>query len=224
MATNCWCYVKTQMCSPCLKKKKHTSIDFSDWPLHTYRSRPFEPVQSVLVTDVFFIPELLLFYIDWTCLTMRKIAFTAQSKAVLFILISMSWSEQPYSGFDICGSTRCCCPLSVFLTAECCRKVVTEIELNILNIRTINSFSSVWDVIWMCISQLSVYLLSLGEMQHSTATQTCIHQTGVAASMRHWYEVERLLWPGTWICELWTALCGSASVLLDYPWLSLFNK
>lgn len=42
--------------------------------------------------------------------------------------------------FDICGGARCCCPLTVSLTAErCCRKVITEMDgtPEILNTQTI---------------------------------------------------------------------------------------
>lgn len=45
----------------------------------------------------------------------------------------------PYQVFDICSSARCCCHLTVFLTAEgCCGKVITEMDdrLTMLNTQT----------------------------------------------------------------------------------------
>lgn len=63
------CAMLRQMCSPCLKKKKPTSIDFSDWPLHTHRSHLFEPVQS---GRIFLFLNCCHFSIDCSCLIMRK--------------------------------------------------------------------------------------------------------------------------------------------------------
>lgn len=49
--TDSLCYAKTNALA---LFEENTSIDFSDWPLHTHRFHLFEPLQSALLKEGFF--------------------------------------------------------------------------------------------------------------------------------------------------------------------------
>ncbi len=127
---------------------KNTSIDFSDWPLYTHRSHLFEPVQS---GRVFLFLNCCHFSIDCSCLIMRKkqrLHFS-RGMCVLSSHTLRHGQSGPRQVYDSCVSARCCCPLTVFLTAErCCRKVITSSEMDdghtILNTQSMKNLAISW--------------------------------------------------------------------------------
>lgn len=129
------CFAKT--------KKTPTSIDFSDRPLHTHSSHLFEPVQS---GRVFLSVNCCRFSIDYSCLITRKSSlYSSVERCVVFFSCTLRHGQSsPYQVLDICGSARCCCPLTVFFTAECCcRKVIAEMDDGLMIFNT-ESMKKCW--------------------------------------------------------------------------------
>ncbi len=133
--TNCLCYAKTNVLA--LFEKTHPSI------LVIGHFTPTDPICLNLCNQCwwrkgFSIPELLPFF-HWLLMFDNEKKQHLQLNRGMCCFSSHTLrhgQSSPHRVFDICGSARCCCPLTVFLTAECCcRKVITEMDdgLTILN-------------------------------------------------------------------------------------------